>query len=262
MKSVAKVDTKKESLLGMDDIVHNTSAFMVNEQNRTLRSIEIIVTKLAEKVNAEGDGKLKPAKETALLQQVADAVEAVRDKVNAMSQTNNDIAYGGSARRVASGKGPVDDAEDGAGAGGLAGMIQALAPMGMAAMPQAQGPSDLVGGKAALYEDRIDIAPPLRGGPNAALPGIANPPGNPAAQHFSTAAPISAQPAPISSSISTSGPSRPESGLPVTPWSGIAKPASRIRRRADTTGSTEGPLVSDDSAEAEDAAMAEIIRWA
>ncbi|MFD0364782.1 hypothetical protein ACFQZZ_25360 [Nocardia sp. GCM10030253] len=261
MKSMAKVDTKKESLLRMDDRVLHTSVFVANEQNQTLRSIKTIIADLDDKLEAAGTGKLKPAKETTLLRQVAAAVEAVSDKVNATSQTNTDIAEGGSARLVVngnvSGKAPVGGAD---GVGGLAGMIQALAPMGMMAMPLVQGPPDLLGGKDAHHEDRIGNPSPLPGGPNAApLPGVVHPPGVPAMQHISGAAPISGQPAPISSAINSSA-SRPESGLPTTPWSRIARPASHIRRPADTTSSTEGPLVPPDvSADDEYAAVAEAI---
>ncbi|MFQ6397675.1 hypothetical protein ACLMAJ_30055 [Nocardia sp. KC 131] len=260
MQSVAEVDTKKESLLRMDDKVLHTSVFVANEQNRTLSSIKTIVTELADKVEAAGTGKLKPAKETTLLRQVAAAVEAVWDKVNVTSQTNNDIAYGSGSRLVASGKAPIDSVGAGIDSGGLAGMIQAMAPMGMTAMPLTQGLSDLPGSQGAIYEDRIgNPSLPPNGLPATQVPGTTHSPGIAATQHMSGATSISGQPPQMSSAINSSGTGRPELGSLTTPWSRIARPGSRIQRHVDNTSSDEDPLVTYISADAEDAAVAETI---
>lgn len=258
MKSVSGSDTKKKSLLQMDDKVLHTAVFMADEQNRTLRSIKTIVAGLADKVEAVGVGELKPAKETTLLQQVGEAVEAVWDQVNANSQTNKDIAYGDGTQVITDGDFPAGDAGDDVGAGGLTGMIQELAPMGMAAMPQAQRLSDLLGSKTVPGEDSAASALPLSGGSGMApLPGVTPSSTITAPQYVSgPIAPVSAQPGAISSAINTSGQSRLESGSLATPWSRITSASPRIRQTVEPADSTDDSRLPEDTAVAEDITMA------
>ncbi|MFE7798007.1 hypothetical protein [Nocardia sp. NPDC057440] len=252
----------KASLLGLERNVHIASGSVADEQEKTLRAIKGIVAKLNSELKAVGSGKLKPAQETALLRLVAAAVEAVFDKVDAVSVFNQDIADPGEKHPVGIGSATaattaaVGGSGAGGSGGGLDGLAQALTPLGMMMAPLLQSLPGLLdkedGADAAEEEGQTTI--PLRDVNTAASAAVAVPTGLPAAQSIAAAAPITGQVAQVSSVLNGSGTGRVEAGLPATPMSAIARPAARTRRTTDSARPADGAQ-ADGTTDADDAAI-------
>ncbi|MEU6831339.1 hypothetical protein ABZ894_22040 [Nocardia beijingensis] len=144
--AVNKVEARQMQLLQMDDKVIKTSATVAAEQVQALRSIENIVDHLNTTLKAAGSGKLKSAQEQSLLKAVAQAVEAVYDKVIAIAELNDKMANGGGSGNNGSGgsNGSGGGANGGStggsggGDGGLSSLLSTLAMLPMMALPLAQ----------------------------------------------------------------------------------------------------------------------------
>ncbi|MFC3963077.1 hypothetical protein [Nocardia jiangsuensis] len=137
-KAITAVQARQTTLLTLDTQVLKTSVVVAAEQNETLRAIKTIVTELNAALTAAGKAKLQPAQEKALLKKVADAVDAVYDKVEAVAKLNEDMAggnkTGGGTEQVSTG-GATTGGGGGGGDGGLGGILPMLAMLPMAAMP-------------------------------------------------------------------------------------------------------------------------------
>ncbi|MFC8529442.1 hypothetical protein [Nocardia sp. NPDC057227] len=137
-KALTAVQARQTTLLTLDTQVLKTSVVVAAEQNETLRAIKTIVAELNAALTAAGKAKLQPAQEKALLKKVADAVDAVYDKVEAVAKLNEDMAggdkSGGGAKQVSTG-GAASGGGGGGGDGGLGGILPILAMLPMAAMP-------------------------------------------------------------------------------------------------------------------------------
>ncbi|MGV9971484.1 hypothetical protein [Nocardia beijingensis] len=145
---INKVEAKQLQLLQMDDKVIKTSATVAAEQVQALRSIENIVEHLNTTLKAAGTGKLKSAQEQSLLKAVAQAVEAVYDKVIAIAELNDKMANGGGNNGSGGSNGSGGGANgggaggstggSGGGDGGLSSLLSTLAMLPMMALPLAQ----------------------------------------------------------------------------------------------------------------------------
>ncbi|WP_157111795.1 hypothetical protein [Nocardia beijingensis] len=147
---IDKVEAKQLQLLRMDDKVIKTSATVAAEQVQALRSIENIVEDLNTTLKAAGAGKLKSAQELSLLKAVAQAVDAVYDKVIAIAELNEKMANGGgSGNNGSGGSNGSGGGANGGGAGGSAGgsgggdgglssLLSSLAMLPMMALPLVQ----------------------------------------------------------------------------------------------------------------------------
>ncbi|MEV0360924.1 hypothetical protein AB0H71_33185 [Nocardia sp. NPDC050697] len=136
-KAITAVQARQTTLLTLDTQVLKTSVVVAAEQNETLRAIKTIVAELNAALTAAGTAKLQPAQEKALLKKVADAVDAVYDKVEAVAKLNEDMAggnkSGGGTEQVSAGGAATGGG--GGGDGGLGGILPMLAMLPMAAMP-------------------------------------------------------------------------------------------------------------------------------
>lgn len=220
--AVNKVEARQLQLLQMDDKVIKTSATVAAEQVQALRSIENIVEQLNITLKAAGTGKLKSAQEQSLLKAVAQAVEAVYDKVIAIAELNEQMANGGGSGNSGSGgsNGGGAGGSNGGGAGGstggsgggdggLSSLLSTLAMLPMMALPLAQQIPQMLQNaeeqkQRKAEEDQKNGQQGQPGQPGQ--PGQTQPPGNQAAP---AAAPQpgdpNAQPAAVESATAQPG---------------------------------------------------------
>ncbi|WP_157129526.1 hypothetical protein [Nocardia amamiensis] len=94
-QTAKEAEASKLALLQMDKRVKDTSVTIASEQMQTLRSIQNIVADLEAKLASVGSAKLKPPQELPLFKAIANAVEAVYEKVRAISLFHEYMANGG-----------------------------------------------------------------------------------------------------------------------------------------------------------------------
>ncbi|MER7450676.1 hypothetical protein ABTW96_10360 [Nocardia beijingensis] len=185
---INKVEAKQLQLLQMDDKVIKTSATVAAEQVQALRSIENIVEHLNTTLKAAGTGKLKSAQEQSLLKAVAQAVEAVYDKVIAIAELNDKMANGGGSGNNGSGGsngsgggangGGTGGSAGGGGDGGLSSLLSTLAMLPMMALPLAQQIPQMLQNAEEQKQKKAE-QDQKNGQPGQ--PGQTQPPGNQAA---------------------------------------------------------------------------------
>ncbi|MEW1737152.1 hypothetical protein AB0346_14480 [Nocardia beijingensis] len=185
---INKVEAKQLQLLQMDDKVIKTSATVAAEQVQALRSIENIVEHLNTTLKAAGTGKLKSAQEQSLLKAVAQAVEAVYDKVIAIAELNDKMANGGGNNGSGGSNGSGGGANgggaggstggSGGGDGGLSSLLSTLAMLPMMALPLAQQIPQML---QNAEEQKQKKAEQDQKNGQQGQPGQTTPPGNQAA---------------------------------------------------------------------------------
>lgn len=131
-ETLSRVEAKKTELQSMDSQVQQTSATVAAGQDKTLRKIEAITAKLNTTLEAVSGVDLKPAQETALMDHIAQAVEAVYTEVDNASQINSEMAG-----EKSGGSGGGGQGGGGQGGGGLESILPMLAMAPMALMPLA-----------------------------------------------------------------------------------------------------------------------------
>ncbi|WP_433710591.1 hypothetical protein ACQP2U_30270 [Nocardia sp. CA-084685] len=236
--ALAKVQSRQTALLTYDTKVMKTSIVVAAGSDETLRAIKAIVAELQAKLKAAGSGKLKPAQEVALMKLVAEAIDLVYDKVEAVYQLNSDMA--GDGKQGSDGSGPASGSgqsgaggSGGGGDGGLGQLVSMLGMLPMMAMPLiSQLPELLKQQDKDKDKDKDaaqDGAQPGEGQPQAAAPGAA--PGSPAP---AAAAPSAGQPAPAAPAATASA-STPGSATPVSNMSPVSARAN-VRRAVNRNG--------------------------
>lgn len=195
-KAITAVQARQTTLLTLDTQVLKTSVVVAAEQNETLRAIKTIVAELNATLTAAGKAKLSPAQEKTLLKKVADAVDAVYDKVEAVAKLNEDMAGGnkseGGTKQVSTGA--ATSGGGSGGDGGLGGILPMLAMLPMAAMPLlSQIPELLEQQEEKRKEEEEGKQDPAEAGdPNAAGP----PPGVQAGEPGGPPPAVNAEPIP------------------------------------------------------------------
>ncbi|MBF6189788.1 hypothetical protein [Nocardia implantans] len=228
--TVNKVEARQLQLLQMDDKVIKTSATVAAEQVQALRSIENIVEDLNTTLKAVGTGKLKSAQELSLLKAVAQAVDAVYDKVIAIAELNEQMANGGgsgnsgSGGSNGSGSGGAAGGTGGAagsgggGDGGLSSLLSSLAMLPMMALPLVQQIPQMLQNAEEQKQKKAE-EDRKNGQPQPGQPGQTQPPGTQAAP---AAAPQpgdpNAQPAAVETATAQPG------GITAAPAANTAPP--------------------------------------
>ncbi|WP_433631350.1 hypothetical protein [Nocardia sp. CA-120079] len=242
-QTLAKVQSRQTALLTYDTKVMKTSIVVAAGSDETLRAIKEIVAELQAKMKAVGSGKLKPAQEVALMKLVAEAIDLVYDKVEAVYQLNNDMAGDGNSDSDSSGSGSSGQSgssgsSGGGGDGGLGQLVSMLGMLPMMAMPLVSQLPQLLKQQDKDKDKDKDVAEdgaqPGGGQPQAAAPGAA--PGSPAPAAAPAGQPAAAAPA------ATAGASAPGSATPVANMSPVSARAN-VRRAVNRNGST--PTDSD-----------------
>lgn len=247
-EALAKVQSRQTALLTYDTKVIKTSIVVAAGKDDTLRAIKQIVAELQTKLKAAGSGRLKPAQEVALMRLVAEAIDLVYEKVEAVYQLNHDMAGDGNQGSGSNGSGSNGQSgsggSGGSGDGGLGQLVSMLGMLPMMAMPLvAQLPELLKQHDKDKDKDKEDEADgggqPPAGQPQAAAPGAAPAPGSAAP------APGTGQPA---APAATAGAGAPGSATPVANMSPVSARAN-TRRAVNRTGST--PTDADEANEDE-----------
>ncbi|MEV6139371.1 hypothetical protein AB0L63_25635 [Nocardia sp. NPDC051990] len=239
-QALAKVQSRQTALLTYDTKVMKTSIVVAAGSDETLRAIKGIVTELQTKLKAAGSGKLKPAQEVALMKLVAEAIDLVYEKVEAVYQLNQDMAGNGNNGSDGGGSGGgggqsgSGGSGGGGGDGGLGQMMSMLAMLPMMAMPLVSQLPQLLkphGKDKDKDKDAAEAgAKTGEGQPAAAAPGAA--PGSPAP---APAAPGTGQPVAAAPAASASAPAA--SATPVANMSPVSA-RTNVRRAVNRTGST------------------------
>ncbi|WP_433760134.1 hypothetical protein [Nocardia sp. CA-135398] len=247
-EAIAKVEARQTALLTYDTKVMKTSIVVAAGSDETLRAIKAIVAELQAKLKAAGSGKLKPAQEVALMKLVAQAIDLVYDKVEAVYQLNNDMAgngQGSNGSGSGGGSGQSGSGGSGGGGGGDGGLGQLVSMLGMLPMmamplisqlPELLKQQDKDKDKDKDKDAAQDGAQPGEGQPQAAAPGAA--PGSPAP----AAAPGAGQPA----AAAAASASTPGSATPVANTSGVSA-RTNVRRAVNRTGSTPTDSETDET---------------
>lgn len=136
-ETLSRVEAKKTELQSMDSQVQQASATVAAGQDKTLRKIEAITAKLNTTLEAVSGVDLKPAQETALMDHIAQAIEAVYAEVDNASQINSEMAGEKGGGSGGGGQGGGGQGGGGQGGGGLESMLPMLAMAPMALMPLA-----------------------------------------------------------------------------------------------------------------------------
>ncbi|MEV0297685.1 hypothetical protein [Nocardia sp. NPDC050710] len=215
---VAKIDTKKATLAGMDDEVAAASAVVAGRHGHTMREIEGIVDRLNCEFAFYGSRKLQPSDEARLVWAIADSMEHLYRLIGTVLTGNHEIAdggkggggkgdsgsggsgsggsgSGGSGSGGSGSGGSGSPAGGGGGDGGLGGLLQMLGMLPMMAMPLMQMLPELLNGdkdkddekdEKKGEEPKKDEAPapaaPAPGDPNAsATPSPTGTPAQPVA---------------------------------------------------------------------------------
>ncbi|WP_433202594.1 hypothetical protein ACQP1G_12550 [Nocardia sp. CA-107356] len=248
-EALAKVQTRQTALLTYDTKVMKTSIVVAAGSDETLRAIKEIVAELQTKLKAAGSGKIKPAQEVALMKLVAEAIDLVYEKVEAVYQLNSDMAGDGNNGSGSSGSGSSGQSGSGSsgggsGDGGLGQLVSMLGMLPMMAMPLvAQLPQLLKPQDKDKDKDKdADGAQTGEGQPQAAAPGAA--PGSPA-----PAAPPAGQPA-AAAPAATASASAPASATPVANMSPVSARAN-VRRAVKRTGTTPTDTDTDETHESD-----------
>ncbi|MFI7667911.1 hypothetical protein [Nocardia sp. NPDC049526] len=247
-QALAKVQSRQTALLTYDTKVMKTSIVVAAGSDETLRAIKEIVSELQAKMKAVGSGKLKPAQEVALMKLVAEAIDLVYDKVEAVYQLNNDMAGDGNSDSESSGSSSSGQSgssgSSGGGDGGLGQLVSMLGMLPMMAMPLvSQLPQLLKQQDKDKDKDKDaaeDGAQPGEGQPPAAAAGAA--PGSPAPAAAPAGQPAAAAPA------ATAGASAPGSATPVANMSPVSARAN-VRRAVNRNGSTPTDTDTDETHE-------------
>jgi hypothetical protein len=237
-EALAKVQSRQTALLTYDTKVMNTSIVVAAGSDETLQAIKEIVAELQAKLEAVGSGKLKPAQEVALMKLVAEAIDLVYNKVEAVNQLNNDMAGAGNSNSGSSGSGSSGQSGSaGSGDGGLGQLVSMLGMLPMMAMPLVSQLPELLKQQDKNKEKGAaqDSAQPGGGQPQAAAPGA--PPGSPAPAAAAPSAGQPAAPAPAPAPAATASASTPGSATPVANTSGVSARAN-VRRAVNRNGST------------------------
>lgn len=252
-QALAKVQSRQTALLTYDTKVMKTSIVVAAGSDETLRAIKEIVAELQTKLKAAGSGKLKPAQEVALMKLVAEAIDLVYEKVEAVYQLNNDMA--GDGNNGSGSSGSKNGGQSGSGAsgggsgdGGLGQLVSMLGMLPMMAMPLvSQLPQLLKQQDKDKDKDKDaaqDGAKSGEGQPQAAAPGAA--PGGAAP---APAAPGPGQPA-AAAPAATASASAPASATPVANTSPVSARTS-VRRTVKRTGTTPTDTETDESHKSE-----------
>ncbi|MFI6361125.1 hypothetical protein ACIBG0_00100 [Nocardia sp. NPDC050630] len=252
-EALAKVQSRQTALLTYDTKVMKTSIVVAAGSDETLRAIKEIVAELQTKLKAAGTGKLKPAREVAIMKLVAEAIDLVYEKVEAVYQLNNDMAGDGNNGSGSSGSGGSGQSGSGSaggggsGDGGLGQLVSMLGMLPMMAMPLvAQLPQLLKQQDKDKDKDKDaaeDAAQTGQAQPPAAAPGAA--PGSPAPAP--TAAPSAGQPAPAAPAATASA-STPGSATPVSNMSPVSARAN-VRRAVNRNGTAATDTDTDETQE-------------
>lgn len=149
-QTLTKVRARQTYLLQMDAEVVKTSIKVKDGKDQTLRAVMADVNKLKDALKVDLrplSKKLKAAKELKLMEQIADTLDSVCQKVSAVAEYNANMAGGGNSK---SGSGQGSGSGNGSGAssgtatsggaaqagagggdGGLGGLAQMLGPLAM-----------------------------------------------------------------------------------------------------------------------------------
>ncbi|RDI54542.1 hypothetical protein [Nocardia mexicana] len=272
-EALAAVQTRQTSLLEFDNQVAKTAVEVAAEKDETLRAIKQIVAELQTKLKAVGKGKLKAPQETKLMMQIADALEQVYKRVDAVYKSNQKWAggsEGGESGGGQGGGGQAGGAGGGAGAGAGAGGggigqllpmlammvpmgIMSLAPLGMQLLQQHQERQEMERQKAEQQKAEQQ---------NAGQGPAAAPPADPNAPVVAAPATPGAAPPPANAVVPAANTPPPAAPAPSTPT--ITPAANRLRnvtarpadRRKETDSSTtESEESTAAESESEDTAV-------
>ncbi|MBV7705860.1 hypothetical protein NOVA_24055 [Nocardia nova] len=148
-QTLTKVRARQTYLLQMDAEVVKTSIKVKDGKDQTLRAVMADVNKLKDALKVDLrplSKKLKAAKELKLMEQIADTLDSVCQKVSAVAEYNANMAGGGNSTNGSgqgSGSGSGSGASSGTatsggaaqagagGDGGLGGLAQMLGPLAM-----------------------------------------------------------------------------------------------------------------------------------
>ncbi|PPJ03074.1 hypothetical protein C5E44_34770 [Nocardia nova] len=148
-QTLTKVRARQTYLLQMDAEVVKTSIKVKDGKDQTLRAVMADVNKLKDALKVDLrplSKKLKAAKELKLMEQIADTLDSVCQKVSAVAEYNANMAGGGNSKNGSgqgSGSGSGSGASSGTatsggaaqagagGDGGLGGLAQMLGPLAM-----------------------------------------------------------------------------------------------------------------------------------
>ncbi|MGW5520352.1 hypothetical protein [Nocardia africana] len=148
-QTLTKVRARQTYLLQMDAEVVKTSIKVKDGKDQTLASVMAEVNKLKDALKVDLrplSKKLKAAKELTLMEQIADTLDSVCQKVSAVAEYNASMAGGGSSKNGSgqgTGTGSGSGSSSGTGAaggatqaaaggdGGLGGLAQMLGPLAM-----------------------------------------------------------------------------------------------------------------------------------
>ncbi|MGW4767784.1 hypothetical protein ACWEO2_07045 [Nocardia sp. NPDC004278] len=253
-EALAKVQSRQTALLTYDTKVMKTSIVVAAGSDETLRAIKGIVAELQTKMKALGSGKLKPAQEVALMKLVAEAIDLVYEKVEAVYQLNNDMAGdgnndSGSSGSGSNGKSGSGSSGGGSGDGGLGQLVSMLGMLPMMAMPLVSQLPQLLKQHDKDKDDKDkdkDAAEGAtqtgQGQPQAAAPGAA--PGSPAP---APAASGTGQPAAPAATASTGAPA---AASPVANMSPVSARTS-VRRAVKRTATTPTDIETDETHESD-----------
>ncbi|MEU0507001.1 hypothetical protein [Nocardia sp. NPDC005998] len=264
-EALAKVQSRQTALLTYDTKVMKTSIVVAAGSDETLRAIKEIVAELQTKMKALGSGKLKPAREVALMKLVAEAIDLVYEKVEAVYQLNNDMAGdgnndSGSSGSGSSGKSGSGSSGGGSGDGGLGQLVSMLGMLPMMAMPLVAQLPQLLKQHDKNKDDKDKdagegAAQTGQGQPQAAAPGAA--PGSPAP---APAASGTGQPA---APAATAGTGAPAAATPVANMSPVSTRTSvrrAVKRTATTPADSETDETHESDSDAEDTVDSPVVQ--
>ncbi|MGW4241937.1 hypothetical protein [Nocardia sp. NPDC004722] len=116
--TLATAEARQSALLTMDDQVFEVSAVVAAEKELTLTAIRSIVDELNQRLHAVGTAEVSRDQAITLTQQVAEALQAVYEKVANVAEDNQRMAGGGEGDTGVADRGRNGQDQQGQGAGG------------------------------------------------------------------------------------------------------------------------------------------------
>ncbi|NKY87239.1 hypothetical protein [Nocardia veterana] len=240
------VQARQTNLLTLDNRVLETAIHVAAGKDQTLAAIKTIVGKLQTELKSVGKAKLKSAQEIKLMEDIADALDAVIQKVSAVAEFNSQMAgkgksdsdnKGGTSSTGAGGTSSgtnggtsngTGGADAGAGGGGLGALGQMLPMLGMmlpmGLMALAPIVQQVLQGNQRQHEQN----PQLQAAPGTAQPAAPAAPSDPAqpAPGQPAAAPAVASPATAPPSVEPAGVTAPPGAPAPAQPSGSTPPGT------------------------------------